>query len=114
MVHQNRRHIGADRVERAVAERDLAVVAGQHVEAEQRDRVRQDQGQLEDAVVAEEEWHSARQRERDGEGDQLATLDAGHRYTRTTLTRPNIPDGRTTKTPTMTTSASVSLSSVPT
>ena len=62
LVHQDRRGVGADGVERAVAERDLAVVAGQHVEAEQRDRVRQDQRHLEHAVVGERERQRAGER----------------------------------------------------
>ena len=53
LVHQDRRRVGADRVEGAMAERDLAVVAGQHVEAEQRDRIDQHQRELEHVIVAE-------------------------------------------------------------
>ena len=47
-----------------MAERDLAVVAGQHVEAEQRDRVGEHQRELEDAVVAADH-----ERQRAGEHD---------------------------------------------
>src|SRR5438046_9926354 len=46
-VDHDRRGISADRVEGAVAEGDLAVVARQDVEAEQRDRVDAVLGELE-------------------------------------------------------------------
>ncbi len=128
-VHQDRRDVGADRVERAVAERDLAVVAGQDVEAEQRDRVDQHQRELERAVVADQE------RQRAG-GDQqhararsscrrrrLAAGESGAAAAGTTalirpsyashVHRPNRPDGLTSSTPMISTSATVSFSSLP-
>ncbi len=42
--HQNRRRVSADRHERAVAERDLPRVAGEDVQAEERDQVDADVG----------------------------------------------------------------------
>src|SRR6185369_321198 len=113
LVHQDRRRVRTDRVERAVAERDLAVVAGQHVEPEQRDRVREHERDLEDAVVGDEERQRAREHEQHREARELAAIEPAHQ-TRTTWTLPNRPEGLTTRTPMMTTSASVSLSSLPT
>src|SRR6185436_4788252 len=82
-------------------------VAGEDVEAEQRDRVHQHQRELESAVVADQEWQRAshRQQEEDQENIPL--------HTRVTCTLPKKPDGRTSSTPTMSTSATDSLSSLP-
>ncbi len=52
-VHHDRRDIGADRKESAVAERDLAVVAGEDVEPQQHDRVTDHERELERPVVAD-------------------------------------------------------------
>ena len=52
-VHHDRRDVRAHRVERAVAQRELTVVAGQHVQAEDRDRVDVDLRELEESKVAQ-------------------------------------------------------------
>ena len=62
-VDHDRGRIGADRVKRPVPEGDLAVEAGQHVQAEQGDSVDQDLGELEDAEGGQPE------RQGDGHGD---------------------------------------------
>src|SRR5690606_16629668 len=80
-VHEDRRRIGADRVERAVPQRELPVEPGQKVEAENRDRVDHHQRELEEGEVLEKE----RQRERDREGDEE---ERGPPHTRTTARRP--------------------------
>ena len=55
MLHQNRGHIGADGVEGTMAKRDLAVVAGEDVQAQQDDGVHQHHVELEHAIVADQE-----------------------------------------------------------
>ena len=55
VFHQDRRRIGADRVERALAERELPAAAGQDVEREHRDPVDQDHRHLEDDEVLHEQ-----------------------------------------------------------
>ena len=69
-VHHDRGDVGADRVERAVAQRELAVVAGQHVQAEDRDRVDVDLGELEEPEVAEHERQRARRQQERQQPDQ--------------------------------------------
>ena len=69
-VHEDRRYVGADGVKRAVAERNLAVVPGQDVEAEQCDRVHKHQRALEGRVVADEEWQGARGQNQDRDPDR--------------------------------------------
>src|SRR5216684_2496264 len=127
---RDRRRVGADRVERAVPERDLAVEARQHVEAEQDDGIDQDLRRLEQVVAAEREGqHAGRCQQRGNAGDPPGAqtqagivsggsgaggLDGDHDHTRVTSTRPNRPEGLTRSTPMMITSATVSFSSVPT
>ena len=109
MLHQDRGRVGADGVEGAVAERELAVEAGQQVEAEDGDRVDQHQRQLEDEEVLRRERNGNRQQDPDqqdraaerqrraGAGDGKG-LGRFHGQTRCTWTRPNRPPGRTTST----------------
>ena len=108
-----------------MAERELAVVAGQDVEAEDRDRVDQRERDLEDPVVAERERQQRgqdqqrEQRERRGSArpDRGAGARDGARpsaQTRRTTRRPNRPFGRSSSTSMISASATVSLRSVPT
>ena len=71
MVHQDRRRVGADGVEGAVAERDLAVEAGQQVEPEHRDR-RDDHGADQEQPVVGDEvgQHRPQQRHQEGQRQQ--------------------------------------------
>src|SRR5439155_690390 len=94
-----------------VAERDLAVVAGEDVEAEERDRIDPDLRELEQAEVAQQERQHAAERERRRQDRPQPPLPAPH--TRCTATRPNSPLGRTSRTIRIIASATVSLSSVP-
>ena len=90
--HQDRRHVGAEREERAVAERDLPAVADQQVEPERGDGVGQHERELRHAVRAEEE------RQRDGgheHGDPDGPLGV---HARATSGEPNSPCGRTSST----------------
>src|SRR5205814_8544527 len=98
---------GAEGVERAVAERDLPAVAGEDVQAEERDRVHQHQGQLEGAVVAEQERQRARQTQKNRRQENIFL------HTRVTWTLPKKPEGLTSSTPMISTSATESLSSLP-
>ena len=73
-VHdQQRRHIGANGVEGAVAQRDLAVVADQDVHAQQRHRVDQHVGQPEELEIGDEQRHGR------GGGQQRQQADGTHR-----------------------------------
>src|SRR5207245_2107737 len=110
-VDHDRGRVGAERVEGAVAERDLAVEARQDVEAEQRDRVDEDLGELEQAEVAQQERQRAGDRDRRENDRPPPPLPAAH--TRCIATRPNSPLGLTSKTTRIIASATVSLSSVP-
>ena len=58
-IHHDRGGIGADREERAMAERNLPVVAGEDVETEQRDGITDRQRELESPIVADEERQRA-------------------------------------------------------
>ena len=62
MFHQDRRRIGADRVERALAERELAAAAGQDVQRQNRQRVDQQHRHLEDDEVLHEQRPDDQQR----------------------------------------------------
>ena len=64
LVDHDRRRVRAERVEGAVPERDLPVVAGQDVEAEQRDRVDRDLRELEQPEVREHERQPGGDRDR--------------------------------------------------
>jgi hypothetical protein len=90
-----------------VAERDLAAVAGEDVQAEQRDGVHQHQRELERAVVADEE------RQRAGNNQQNYYQENLVLHTRVTWTLPKKPEGLNSSTPMISTSATESLSSLP-
>ena len=81
-----------------MAERDLAVVPGEDVQAEQRDEVDPDERELPEPELAGEPRKEHDQRDRPGEH---ATLQAGaSRATHQTLlttTRPKSPAGRTSE-----------------
>jgi hypothetical protein len=66
VFHQDRRGVGADREERAVAERELAARTGQDVQRHDRDAVDDDLRELKHHEVAHEE----RRRNHQGERDQ--------------------------------------------
>ena len=93
-VHaENCRGVAADRHERAVAERDLAAVAGEDRQAEKRDEVHADDRQLTGSEIADE----ARQGRHD-QGEHREAEELEHElgfHTRRTATRPKSPPGRT-------------------
>jgi len=126
-MHQDGGRIGAGGEETAMAERDLAVVAGQNIETEHGDGIDHHQGQLEDVIIAD------RKRQRRGERDQRQRADPapgagaetavtrgggvlrhgeafGHRHTRRTIAVPNKPFGRNTSTRMINASATDNLS----
>ena len=111
LVDHDRGRVRAHRVEGAVAERDLAVVAGEDVEAEQRHRVDVDLGELEQPEVAQREGQHQGHHETDPRHGERPG--ARRHQTRCTATRPNRPLGRTTRTIRISASATVSFSSVP-
>jgi len=104
--------VGAEGVERPVAERELAVKAGQDVQAEDRDRVHHDQVELEHAVVLEQEGQH-QQRHHDDRAADPDPLAIGGVHTRVTTFLPNSPSGFSVSVATISTSATVSFSSVP-
>ena len=131
VFHQDRRGIGADRVERALAQRELAAAAGQDVQRQHRKRIDQQHRQLEDDEVLHEQRHDDQQRQHhqrgavaerhgplgnglDGRrfGDDF--LNCAHDQTRFTMGRPNRPAGLTTSTVMISASAIGSFSSLPT
>src|SRR5437588_1385140 len=107
LVDEDRGAVGAQGVEGAVPEGDLAVVAGEDVEPEQRDRVNQHQRELESAIAAHHE------RQRAGNDDERAEKKRPCAHTRVTYTLPKKPEGFTSSTATMSTSATASFSSLP-
>src|SRR5207237_8702392 len=98
----------ADGVERPVTELDVTVVAGEDVQPDQGDRVDEDERRLERPVIGQQEGQHARGSSEEDPGDQGA---AAHR--RETCTLPKKPEGFTRSTPTMSTRATTSLSSLP-
>src|SRR6266850_2381915 len=107
LVDEDRGAVGAQGVEGAVPEGDLAVVAGEDVEPEQRDGVNQHQRELKGAIAADQE------RQRAGNDDEDAEEKDPSAHTRVTYTLPKKPEGITSSTPTMSTSATASFSSLP-
>ncbi len=108
---ENRRPVAANGEEGAVAERNLAVEAGEQIEAEERDGEDQHLRTLVEMV--------ARRKERKGEPacedrERHDEPHVGHRQTLATRRRPNRPEGRQTSTPTMIASATESFTSAPT
>src|SRR3989475_6090984 len=108
LVDEDRRAVGAQGVEGAVAEGDLAVVAGEDVESEQRDGVHQHQRELKGAIAADQEGECARDAYQNHQYWKILL-----RHTRVTYTLPKNPEGFTSSTPTMSTSATASFSSLP-
>ena len=132
MFHQDRRRIGADRVECALAERELATSAGQDVERENRKPVDQEHRHLEDDEVLDEQrgqnqrgQHHQRGAQTKRHGSLRNGLDgrcfcddvfcsSAHDQTRFTMGRPNSPAGLTTSTVMISASAIGSFNSLPT
>ena len=109
--HQDRGRVAADRHERAVTERDLAGVAREDVEPEERDQVDGDV-----RVVARLEVADERRQDRDedherGKRDEPDQALRPRLQTRFTSGLPKIPCGRTRSTPRMMRSAIGSRSS---
>ena len=111
---QDRRAIAADGEEGAVAERDLAVEAGEQVEADQRDGEDQHLRALIEVIAGSHERESQRRRECSDRQDRPRRDRTRHGQTLAAIRRPNRPDGRQTSTPTMIASATESLTSEPT
>src|SRR5882762_4974762 len=107
LVDEDRGAVGAQGVEGAVPEGDLAVVAGEDVEPEQRDGVNQHQRELKGAIAADQERQRAGNDDEDAEENELSA------HTRVTYALPKKPEGFTSSTPTMSTSATASFSSLP-
>ena len=131
VFHQDRRRVGADRVERALAERELAASAGQDVQRQHRKPVDQQHRQLEDDEVldeqryetqrgqhhqrgAEAKRHGAFRNGFDGRGFCDDVFSSAHDQTRFTMGRPSSPAGLTTNTTMISASAIGSFSSLPT
>ena len=113
--HQDRRPVAADGEEGAVAERYLAVEAGQKIEAEQRDGEDEHLRALIEVVARSDEREDERDHsDRDGDKGAERAVGVGHRHTLATSRRPNSPDGRQTRTAMMIASATESLTSSPT
>ncbi len=55
LVHQNGGGVGADGVERAVTQRDLAIESREYSQPKDGDRIDDDHGELEQVVVAEQQ-----------------------------------------------------------
>ena len=103
------------------------MIAGQQIEAEQRDRIDQHLRELVEMIAARERRQSNREN-RDGiqpsreidiqRPSAFATSSVAGKVdmaqTLATMRRPNRPEGLTTSTPTMMTSATESLTSSPT
>ncbi len=65
LLHQDRRGIGADRVERALAQRKLPAAAGQDIERQNGEAVDQQHRELEDDEVLHEQGNDEQQRQHD-------------------------------------------------
>ena len=113
--HQDRRAVAADGKKGAVAEGDLAVEAGEEIEAEQSNGENEHLRALIDVIAGSQERKGERagaDRERNEQAQ--GAVRPSHRQTLATRRRPNRPDGRQTKTPTMIASATESFTSAPT
>ena len=112
---QDRRAVAADGEKSAVAERDLAVEAGQEVEAEQRDGEDEHLRALIDVVARGDEREGERDdRDRQRQKAPQCAVGSAIGHTLATRRRPNSPDGRQTRTAMMIASATESLTSEPT
>ncbi len=128
-MHQDGGGVSAGGEEAAMAERDLAVVAGEDVKAEHGDGVDHHHGQLEHVIFAQPERQRGGKRDRHqcsdpppragGQpgiavaGEQLGSDDGDafvHAHTRRTMAVPNRPFGRNTSTRMISANATVSLS----
>ena len=131
MFHQDRRGVGADRVESALAQRKLPAAAGQDVQRQHGEAVDQQHRELEDDEILHEQRRADQQHQHDqrgavaerhgplgngldgrGFGDDF--LNCAHDQTRFTMGRPNRPAGLTTRTVMISASAIGSFSSLPT
>ena len=115
MRDEDRGRVAADRHQGAVAEGDLPGVAGQQVQADDRDEVDADQGKVEGVEVADEPRDDGHEGHR-SHGDQGSGADSGRppHQTFLTLGRPKMPSGRTSRTPRITASATGSFNTFPT
>src|SRR6185312_10058754 len=119
-----------ERIEGALAERELAAAAGQDVQRQNGDAVDQNRRQLEDDEVLHEQRHhkqdqqygnrSARAERHGSLGNGIdggsvgdGFLDCAHDQTRLMTVWPNRPEGLTTRTMTISASAMGSFSSLP-
>ena len=128
-MHQDGGGVGAGGKKAAVAERDLAVVAGEDVEAEHGDGVDHHHRQFEHVIFAQAERQRRDQCDGHQRGDpppgaggQSGVAIAGkrfrsndgdafvHLHTRRTIAVPNKPFGRNTSTRMINANATVSLS----
>src|SRR4051794_8022351 len=131
MFDQDRRGIGAERVERALAQRKLSAAAGQDIERQHRDGVDQHGGELKDEEVLDEERNQQQQNQYPQRGAEAERhglfgngvdrrrfgggfLNSAHDQTRLTMGRPSRPAGLTTSTVIISASAIGSFSSLPT
>ena len=116
MADHDRGRVAADRHERSVAERDLARVPGQDVQAEDRDEVDADVRDLRGAEVAQPVRQDEQDAERSEEPGRLHRErdHAARRHTRLTVVRPNRPVGFTSSTARITMNATGSFSASPT
>src|ERR1700722_16785542 len=112
---QDRRPAPADGEEGAMAQRYLAVKAGQEIEAEQRDGEDEHLRALIDMVARSDERETERDdSDHDDDKGVERAVGVGHGQTLPTRRRPNSPDGRQTRTAMMIASATESLTSSPT
>ncbi len=96
--HQNRARVAADGHERPVPERDLPCVAGEDVEAEERDQVDADVRVLLRLEVAQERGQNRDADDERGEADEPRDARRARAHTRFTSGLPKRPTGRTSKT----------------
>ena len=114
LVHRERRgRVAADRHQRAVAERDLARVAGEDVQPDDRDEEDARLREVAGVEVADEVRRQRVEREHRGRGQRPERDPEPAPHTRVTSARPKRPVGLTSSTPRITASATGSRRSVP-
>src|SRR6185312_2959410 len=110
--HEDRGGVGAAGIEGAMAQRDLAVEAGQNVQAQNRDGIDHHHVELVHPVVLDQEGQY-QQGEEQRDGTQPDPFAVYRFHTRVTTREPNSPSGRSVRTATINTSANGSLRSLP-
>ena len=115
LVHRERRgRVAADRHQRAVAERDLARVAGEDVQPDDRDEEDARLREVARVEVADEVRRQRVEHEHRGRGQRTRARSRARAFIRaSTSTRPKRPVGLTSSTPRITASATGSRRSVP-